>query len=136
MNPEKVIFGFFTVLALTLNFGFFVGDIGNHLYHTSMELFLAIIVNLIATFLKWGDRSQLGAVLLATSLVADLQLLGAAAYWGMLLYGSELGGVQGMTYTMLSERDMSIIVSLSAGALVANIVSVVLLVIETMTLRR
>jgi hypothetical protein len=27
MNPEKVVFGFFILLALTLNFGFFVGEI-------------------------------------------------------------------------------------------------------------
>ena len=29
MNLEKVIFGFFIVLAMTLNFGFFLGDIDN-----------------------------------------------------------------------------------------------------------
>ena len=27
MNLEKVVFGFFIVLAATLNFGFFIGDI-------------------------------------------------------------------------------------------------------------
>jgi hypothetical protein len=27
MNLEKVIFGFFVLLAATLNFGFFIGDI-------------------------------------------------------------------------------------------------------------
>ena len=27
MNLEKVVFGFFILLALTLNFGFFLGDI-------------------------------------------------------------------------------------------------------------
>ena len=29
MNLEKVIFGFFVLLAATLNFGFFLGDIAN-----------------------------------------------------------------------------------------------------------
>ncbi len=29
MNLEKVVFGFFVVLAATLNFGFFIGDLGN-----------------------------------------------------------------------------------------------------------
>ena len=29
MNLEKVIFGFFVLLAATLNFGFFIGDIAN-----------------------------------------------------------------------------------------------------------
>ena len=77
MNPEKVIFGFFIVLSLTLNFGFFVGDIDNPDHHDVYELFAAIVVNVIATILKFGDRTQLGAVLLATSLVAVLQLFGA-----------------------------------------------------------
>ena len=27
MNLEKVVFGFFVLLAATLNFGFFIGDI-------------------------------------------------------------------------------------------------------------
>ena len=72
MNLEKVIFGFFIINALTLNFGFFIGDIDNPAHHNVYELFAAIIVNLIATVLKFGDRTQMGAVLLATSLVADL----------------------------------------------------------------
>ena len=127
MNKEKVIFAFFIILALTLNFGFFIGDIDNPLHHHAFELFAAIVVNLIATVLKFGDRTHLGAVLLATSLVADLQLLGAAAVWAVALYGTASG---------LDEGTMVSVVSLSGGALVANIVSVVLLVAETMAVRR
>ena len=56
MNPEKVIFGFFIVLALTLNF---IGDIDNPEHHHVMELFAVVIVNLIATA-SFGDRSQMG----------------------------------------------------------------------------
>ena len=37
MNSEKVIFAFFIVLALTLNFGFFIGDIDNPVHHDGME---------------------------------------------------------------------------------------------------
>ena len=74
MNLEKVIFGFLIVLAATLNFGFVLGDIGNTAHHHIYELFAAIVVNLIATVLKFGDRTQIGAIHLATSLVADLQL--------------------------------------------------------------
>jgi hypothetical protein len=33
MNLEKVIFGFFVLLAATLNFGFFIGDIGDRELH-------------------------------------------------------------------------------------------------------
>ena len=78
MNLEKVVFGFFVVLAATLNFGFFIGDLGNPELHSVYELFAAVVVNLIATVLKFGDRTQIGAVHLATSLVASLQLIAAA----------------------------------------------------------
>ena len=78
MNLEKVVFGFFVVLAATLNFGFFIGDLGNPELHNVYELFAAVVVNLIATVLKFGDRTQIGAVHLATSLVASLQLIAAA----------------------------------------------------------
>ena len=74
MNPEKVVFGFFIVLALTLNFGFFVGELDNPDHHNEWELFAVVVVNLVATVLKFGDRTQIGAVLLSTSLVAMLQL--------------------------------------------------------------
>ena len=82
MNLEKVIFGFFVLLAATLNFGFFIGDISDPELHNQYELFAAVVVSLIATVLKFGDRTQIGAVHLATSLVADLQLLAAALIWG------------------------------------------------------
>ena len=81
MNLEKVIFGFFVLLAATLNFGFFIGDIANPELHNIYELFAALAVSLIATVLKFGDRTQIGAVHLATSLVADLQLIAAAVVW-------------------------------------------------------
>lgn len=123
MNLEKVIFGFFVVLALTLNFGFFLGDFDNPQHHNQFELFAVIVVNLIATALKFGDRSQIGAVLFATSLVADLELLAAAGYWTFAVHivGS------GMT-----PEVMSSIVSLAGGALLANVISAVILVSETL----
>jgi len=127
MNPEKVVFGFFIVLALTLNFGFFVGEIANPDHHHVYELFAVIVVNLIATILKFGDRTQMGAVLLSTSLVALLQLFAAALVWAVAEHVSDTG----MTASMMAS-----IVSLSGGAMLANVVSVVLLVIETVMLRR
>ena len=60
MNLEKVVFGFFIVLAATLNFGFFLGDIDNVAHHNIYELYAAVVVNLIATVLKFGDRTQIG----------------------------------------------------------------------------
>jgi hypothetical protein len=127
MNLEKIVFGFFIVLAQTLNFGFVLGDLSNPDHHSIVELFLVIVVNLIATGLKLGDRSQIGALLLATSLVADLQLLAAAITWTIAVHVTETG---------LIPVVMASIVSLSSGALVANIVSVTIVVTETLMMRR
>jgi len=133
MNFEKVVFGFFLVLALTLNFGFFLGELSNPQHHHEYELMAAIVVNLIATILKFGDRSQIGAVLLSTSLVADLQLIFAACVWmvAIHLYPESM-----MANGILNERTTASIVSLSGGALLANVVSVFMLVSETLMLRR
>ena len=127
MNLEKVVFGFFIVLAATLNFGFFIGDIDRPELHNVYELFAAIVVNLIATVLKFGDRTQIGAIHLSTSLVADLQLLAAAITWAVAMYASGIG--------MTAEMTASV-VSLSGGALFANIVSVAILIAETVMMRR
>jgi len=127
MNLEKVLFAFFSILALTLNFGFFIGEVDNPEHHNAYELFAALIVSLIATIMKFGDRAHIGALLLATSLVADLQLIAAAMVWGFTVYAVEAG---------LTPSITSSIVSLSAGALLANLTSVLLLVVETVTFRR
>lgn len=127
MNLEKVIFGFFVVFAATLNFGFFIGDLGDPELHNVYELFAAVVVNLIATVLKFGDRTQIGAVHLATSLVASLQLIAATVVW---TYATAVTS-EGMTPEMTAS-----VVSLSGGALFANVVSVVLLVVETVSFQR
>lgn len=126
MSTERVLFAFVIVLALTLNVGFVTGQIGQIGHHNVYELFAAIVVNLIATIMKFGDRSALGSTMLATSLVADLQLIAAATAWG--IYGQF-----GMS---LNDHQTATVVSLATGALVANVVSVVLLVIEMAHLRR
>jgi hypothetical protein len=125
MNLEKVVFGFFILLAATLNFGFVYGDIDDPMHHHLWELFAAIVVNLIATVLKFGDRTHIGAVHLASSLVAMLQLAAAALVWFFATQGGSL-----TAYAMAS------IVSLSAGALLANLVSVIIMVVETTMQRR
>jgi hypothetical protein len=85
------------------------------------------VVNLVATVLKFGDRTQIGAVHLATSLVASLQLIAAAVVW---TYAAEVaaGG--------MDAGATAAVVSLSGGALFANVVSVVLLVVETVSFQR
>ncbi|MCB0944836.1 MAG: hypothetical protein KDB49_07465 [Mycobacterium sp.] len=115
------------MLAATLNFGFFVGDISNPELHNSWELFSALVVALITTVLKFGDSTQLGAIHLATSLVALLQLAAAAGMWVWATQVSPHG---------LDEHATASVVSLSGGALLANLVSVTLLVVETATFRR
>ncbi len=126
MNREKVVFSFFMILALTLNYGFYVGEVDNPAHHNVYELFAVVVVNMIATVLKFGDRSQMGAMLLATSLVALVQLFSASIIWAYVV------NIQGHPMT---PDTMSTIVSLSGGAMVANIISVILLIIETSMMR-
>ncbi len=127
MNIEKVIFGFFIILALTLNLGFVVGEITNPGHHSVWMLFLALLVSLTTTLLKMGDRSQLGAVFLSASLVANLELIIAITVWAT--------GEGGMD-TLPSQDQMVTIISLASGALVANIVSVTMLVADSLMSRR
>ncbi len=127
MNLEKVIFSFFMILALTLNFGFFYGEIEDPSHHNVYELFAVIVVNLIATIMKFGDKSQMGAMLLATSLVAMVQLIAAAIVWTFAEHVQQTG---------LTISSMSTIVALSGGAMLANIISVILLMIEASRFER
>jgi hypothetical protein len=125
MNLEKVRAGFFIVLAMTLNFGFFYGEMDSLIHHSKYELFAAIVVNLIATTLKLGDKTQMGSVLLATSLVADIQLIAAATIWTIAYYNNAI-----------NPESIGLIISLSGGALMANIVSVILYVSDTVKSKR
>lgn len=126
MNLERVVFGFFIVLALALNIVFVVGEIDNPEHHNVWVLTTAIFVGLIATGLKLGDRTQVGAILLATSLVADLMLITARIIW---IIAGENGGAPDPT-------DMVAIVAWTVGALVANLISVMILVADALLSRR
>jgi len=125
MNLDKVIAGFFIIFAMTLNFGFWYGDPQDIHMHSKYELYAAIVVNIIATVLKLGDKTQMGSVLIATSLVADLQLIAAAILW--TIYGTEAG---------IDIEIFGIIISLSGGALLANITSVILYIGDTLKSKR
>lgn len=127
MNLERVIFGFFILLALTLNFVFVIGEIDNFKHHNVWVLTIAILVSLVATGLKLGDRTQVGAILLAASLVADLLLITARIVWVVAEDDVALGP---------GPEAMVSIVSLAIGALVANIVSAVILIGDTLMSRR
>ncbi|MEM8562231.1 MAG: DUF6394 family protein [Pseudomonadota bacterium] len=125
MTREKPVFAFFILLALTFNFGFVVGEFDNPEHHSIYELYAALIVSLIATAMKFADRTYAGSVFLATSLVADLQLILAAALWWYAINVSTDG---------LDSSMMASIVSLASGAVLANFASVILLIIEAMKL--
>jgi len=127
MSLERVIFGFFIILSLTFSLIFVMGEIDNPTHHSVWVLTIAIVVSLIATGLKLGDRSQVGALLLAASLVADLLLISARIVWIVAQSDTAIGP---------GPESMVSIVSLAAGALVANIVSVTILVGETLMSRR
>ncbi|MEA3353023.1 MAG: DUF6394 family protein [Campylobacterota bacterium] len=126
MNLDKVVAGFFIILAMTVNFGFFYGDPLNMAMHSKYELFAAIFINIIATVLKLGDKTQMDSVLIATSLVADLQLIAAATIWTIF----------SVSDGTLDPEIFGVIISLSGGALLANITSVILYVGDTLKSKR
>lgn len=127
MNLERVVFGFVIILALSFTFAFVIGDIDKVSHHNVWILTVAILINLIATGLKLGDRSQVGALLLASSLVADVLLITARIIWVIAESETAIGP---------SRESMANIVSLAGGALVASIITVLILVSDTLISRR
>lgn len=127
MDVKSVIFGFFVVAAATLNFSFFVGDITRPELHSAYLLAAAVIANGFATTLKIRERSPVGSLQLATSLVADLQLVAASVVWIVAVP---------VLHAELTSATTALIVSLSGGALFANFVSAAILVIDTVVTRR
>tara|TARA_R110001583_G_scaffold2388_4_gene17365 strand:+ start:4259 stop:4642 length:384 start_codon:yes stop_codon:yes gene_type:complete len=124
---EKVIVGFFVILALALNVVFVSGDISNPAHHNVWVLTLAILINLIAAGLILGDRTHLGALLLATSLVANLLLISARLIWVVNADADDQS---------LNTEQMVLIVSLAIGALMSNLISVFTLSVDTIISRR
>ncbi len=105
MDWGKVGTAFFVMMSLTTTVGFvYDGD--------PYELIASVSFNLIATLLKLGSKKTLSAELLATSLAADLHLIPALVFYEM-----------GLRETLIE--------ALAWGALVANVFSVVILIIET-----
>jgi hypothetical protein len=127
MNLERVVFGFIIILALSFTFAFVMGDIDSANHHNVWILTIAILINLIATGLKLGDRSQVGALLLASSLVVDVLLISARVIWITAENQTPLGP---------NAESMANIVSLAGGALVASVVTVVIVVGDTLISRR
>ena len=105
MDWGKVVYIFFSLMSLTTTAGFLYD-------HNAVALFVAAGVNVISTILKIGVRNLLAAELLASSLVADLHLIPAF-----------------IVYTFTDNVDMA--VGLAIGAVVANLFSVALALIES-----
>ena len=105
MDWGKVTYIFFSLMSLTTTAGF--------LYEpNTIALFVAAGVNVISTILKLGVKNLLAAELLASSLVADLHLIPAFLV---------------LTFT----NDLPLTISSAIGAIVANIFSVALALIES-----
>lgn len=101
-KSKKLVADFFMLMALTTSV--------SYIAHPSIyELITAVTLNLVATILKIGTRGMLNIEYLATSIVADAHLIPAL---------------------FLHESDTAEAVSLVWGAVVANIVSIVIMLIE------
>jgi hypothetical protein len=105
MDWGKVTYIFFSLMSLTTTAGFIYED-------TAIALFIAASVNIISTILKIGVRNLLSAELLASSLVADLHLIPAF-----------------LVYTI--SNNLNLAIGLAIGAIIANIYSVALALIES-----
>lgn len=105
MNWGRVFFVFFSVLSLTLSVAF--------LYEMSVIiLFLSTSVNFLCATLRIGVKSALSEEILATLLVAILQLI--VAFVILQVFG-----------------NLHLSYALTLGAVVANAFGLVLLVIES-----
>ncbi|OSM02583.1 DUF6394 family protein [Magnetofaba australis] len=95
---------FFLLMALTTTVSF--------LFHgNGYELIIAVCMNLIATMLKLGTRHAIGSMMMSASLVSDFHLIPAL---GAFYVAGNLEMTKAMVW----------------GALVANAISVLFLVIE------
>ncbi len=105
MDWGKVTYIFFSLMSLTTTAGFIYEP-------NAIALFIAAGVNVISTILKLGVKNLLSAELLASSLVADLHLIPAF-----------------MVLTFMN--NVTLAISLAIGAVVANVFSIALALIES-----
>ena len=126
MKKNEIFSGVFIFLALTLNFDFVFGEFNNLEHHSIHILYIAILVNFIGTILKFSDKTKMGGILISTSIVALIQLLFAAALWS---WYNNFG-------IAVNDNNIFSIVSVAAGGLVANFLSVIILVVETSRIKR
>ncbi|MEO1958139.1 MAG: DUF6394 family protein [Nautiliaceae bacterium] len=104
MDWGKVIYVFFQLMSLTSVAGFLYD-------HNKVALFIALTLNLISTILKIGIRNIVAAELFAASLVADLHLMPSFFYLEI-------------------KNDLKAAYAMAIGALIANVVTIILSFIE------
>lgn len=104
MNWGKVSYIFFTLMSLTTTAGYLYEDNG-------ISLFVAASINIVSTLLKIGVKNILSAEMFASSLVADLHLIPAFIFFEIY-------------------HDKTVAMSLAIGAVVANIFSIALAIVE------
>ena len=109
MDWGKVVYIFFALMSLTTTVGFLYD-------HNVIALFIAASINLISTLLKIGIKNVLAAELFASSLVADLHLIPA------------------FLYAQLA-HNMEAAIAMAIGGVVANIFSMILVLIESSKIR-
>ncbi len=104
MDWGKVIYTFFTLMSLTTTAGFLYEQ-------NAVTLFIAASINVVSTLLKIGVKNILAAELFASSLVADLHLIPAFLFIQL-------------------EYNLKLAIALAIGAVVANIFSMALVLVE------
>ena len=105
MDWGKVTYIFLSLMSLTTTAGFIYEP-------NTIALFIAASVNLISTIIKIGVKNLLADELLASSLVADLHLIPAFL-------------------VIVFSGDIQLAIALAIGAVIANIVSIALSLIES-----
>ena len=103
VNLKKLLTDFFILMALTTNISFIVSP-------NTVELVIVVAMNLAATILKIGESRMLSAEQMAASLAADLHLVPALFFYAM--------------------GDVAEGIGLAWGGLAANVVSVVLAIVD------
>lgn len=106
MNWGRMVYVFLSLMSLTTLAGFIY-------YNNDIMLFVAAGLNAISTLLKIGVRNLLSAELFASSLVADLHLVPA------------------LIIVLINSHILPIITALAIGAVIANVFSLVLIVVES-----
>lgn len=117
MRLKTIVFAWLVVLAASLNLALFVGDIDRPAHHQTVMWLATLVASGCVLVMSLRHRTGLGAVALAARLVVVVQLLTAAVAWGAS------SGPSGAAF-------MAGAVSLTGGALLANIVSVTCLIVD------